>query len=751
MPAESATPTQPWPLPRREEAIPHVGEVQVVFQEFLQRGASLVIPRVAVAQNALHEVLQEHTRLLNYMETHGRPKADAVLIATEGDGDGESEPTCVYTFRIVYDGAITIVQDGVVAAMQQRAAGDPSRSDAPLQAPSSLSLIENALQCIAVLIESLGWVLHRPSAFAGGAKSYLASRQLLLDLFSTHAMSACKPGLAALPPSSTSPATSSTAAANRATVLAAWLHQAHMALSTLSHFVSGTYPHGPWFAHRNRRSIVRSRHLRPPSDVGEAPFEMLVRAASRVQNADVTALSTAVLSVAQAHTKCLSVVRATRERPRDRSNLANIFAALNTSLNELTGTCEDVIRRRDDYRPHAHAVLEAGSVFTWLTTDLEPCVVIEEAFGSANTYINKITARGNVLLQQRESDFAVQHPGLAKANVRWAAMLRDALQRMVLMVMYRYPRVVPWGESLESPMPRYTGEPRPPFAPRDHGEVAPVWRRAQLASERVMRQQAHPPSPATSSMAGAEPPTPSVGEALTPPPATTPAPPVLRSHDALVLIGMEPSASSLPLPPPSPSPPSSTAPKRAELPLAESLQSKPTPKCTFDPITQTWVVQHYYQSLVDAASGTVEPVLVTLPGEKLDSSHLVRILDCFNTFVTIPVRVRGVAVERCRHSKLQMAGSSGPVRISDTERQEMLIETSSPLVYAAKVRGLMIHLGEGRDTEIATSMASNVNVTVTVNMPDGEQEVRELALPEQYISIIKEMDQLVTSEVTYSG
>ncbi|CAG9573439.1 hypothetical protein LMJF_21_0891 [Leishmania major strain Friedlin] len=706
------------PPPRPEETIPNLDEVEVAFRELLRQGASLDMPQVAAAQNALQKVLREHTRLLTYMETHSRPNADAA--SATADDDDDTEPACVYTFRVMYDGAITAVHDSVVAATQQRqrAAGSFSRAKASLEASSSSSLTEDVLQCMETLIESLGWALHRSIAFTGDAQSYFTPMQQKLSALSTHAMSASEPGRATRSLSSTSPATSNTAVAALAIVLPAWLRQANVALSTLSHFVSKTYPHGPWFAHRNRRAVVRSRRLRHPSDVGEAPFETLVRAASRVQDRDVEALSEAVLRVAQAHTQCLAAVRATSERPRDRPSLAKIFAPLNTSLNGLTATCEDVIRRREDDRPHAHAVLEAGNVFTWLATDLEPCVVIEEAFSSANTYINKITARGNVLLLQQENGCALGQQELARATVTWAAMLREALERMVLLVLYRYPRAVPWGESLESPMPRYISKPRPPSVPRDRGEAVPVWRRAQTAAEQVARRPTHPPSSTTSSTAA-------------------PAPPMPRTQDALVVGAM---------------PPPNTVLKSAEPQPTDAQQSKPTPECTFDAVTQTWTVQHYHQPLVGPASGAKqEPVLVVLPEEKLDSSHLVRILDCFNTYVTIPVKVRGVAVERCQNSKLQLASSVGPVRISDTERQEVLIETSAPGVHAAKVNGLTIHLTEAYNTSIVTRMASNVNVTVTARMPDGDQEVRELALPEQYITTIKEADQLVTREVTYSG
>ncbi|TPP49335.1 Adenylate cyclase associated (CAP) C terminal family protein [Leishmania donovani] len=656
------------PPPRPEETIPNLDEVEVAFRELLQQGASLNMPYVAAAQNALQEVLREHARLLTYMETHSRPNADAAS-ATAYDDDGDTEPACVYTFRVMYDGAITAVQDSVVAAAQ-RAAGNFFRAKASLEASSSSSLTEDALQCIGVLIESLGWALHRSIAFTGDAQGYLTSMQQKLSALSTHAMSAFEPGRATLSSSSTSPATSNTAVAALAIVLPAWLRQANVALSTLSHFVSKTYPHGPWFAHHNRRAVERSRRLRHPSDVGEAPFETLVRAASRVQDRDVEALS------------------------------------------------KDVIRRREDDRPHAHAVLEAGNVFTWLATDLEPCVVIEEAFSSANTYIKKITARGNVLLLQQENGCALGQRELAKATVTWAVMLRDALERMVLLVLYRYPRAVPWGESLESRMPRYISEPRPPSVPRDRGEAVPVWRRSQTAAEQVVRPPTHPPSSTISSTAA-------------------PAPPMPRTQGAVVVGAM---------------PPPSKASKFAEPQPTDAQQSKPTPECTFDAVTQTWTVQHYHQPLVSPASGAKqEPVLVVLPEEKLDSRHLVRILDCFNTYVTIPVKVRGVAVERCQNSKLQLASSVGPVRISDTERQEVLIETSAPGVHAAKVSGLTIHLAEECNTPIVTRMASNVNATVTVRMADGDQERRELALPEQYITTIKEVDQLVTREVTYSG
>ncbi|KAL0505130.1 LOW QUALITY PROTEIN: hypothetical protein Q4I31_003731 [Leishmania lindenbergi] len=198
-----------------------------------------------------------------------------------------------------------------------------------------------------------------------------------------------------------------------------------------------------------------------------------------------------------------------RERPMDRPSLANIFAPLNTSLRELTNACEDATDRREDDRLYPHAGLEAGDVFT-LTVDWEP-LVIQEAFDTANTYINKIADRENALLLQQGNGYVVEKPGLATTTVTWPVMLREALKRVVLLVLYRYPRAVPWGgDSLESLMPRHTCKSHPPFTPRGLSVIAPVWRRAQVASQWNAPHQTHSPSSATLSIAAAGPHTASV-------------------------------------------------------------------------------------------------------------------------------------------------------------------------------------------------------------------------------------------------
>jgi hypothetical protein len=695
--------------------VPTIYDVQRSFQETITCGNTLQLPRFTAAQNHLSEVLREHTRLLQYMETHGRP-------AGEGTDGAELEPACLVAFHAVYDSAFQAIRDSIDGL---------SHTQPPQQqqhnAAADLNRLICLLKCVGLLTEALGWVLQCPASPTQHTANAMSALQ--------HRFGEESAQVAAMTPSSSSRASSVPEAE---AVVVNWVRQAQTALSDLANYVSKTYPYGAWFGHRNRRAAVRSRRLRHPSDIGEGPFKSLVLASRSVEDDDITLLSAALLTVAQAHMTCLTAVRTTASRPTDPAALVELFMPLNNAMNELTATCEDVIGRREDDRPHAHAVLEAGNIFTWLTTQQEPCVVAEEAFGSANTYLSKITARGNVLLLQQESGFAVDRPDLTKAMVTWASMLREVLQRVMLMVVYRYPRHVPWGEMVETSMSR--SQPRLPSEPRSgsrEGQQQPVWRRAASASP----NQSAPALPATS------------------PPV--PAPPMEQHHHQQQ---QQPQPASPPPPPssvPPPPPPQTASSAAASAAPAEAAKDaapailcdrNPSPSCVFDTVTSTWTVQHYHQPLVSAESGAEqEPVFVVLPEDDVQQSHFVRIQHCFNTYVTVPRKVKGVAVEHCQHTKLQLAGAIGPVRITDTEKQEMLIEQSAPSVHATRVTGLILHLAGSHETEIITKLATDVNVNVMVEMADGDTEVRELALPAQFISTIGAGDVLHTKEVTYSG
>ncbi|KAL7700900.1 Adenylate cyclase associated (CAP) C terminal [Lotmaria passim] len=696
-----------------ERPVPNVYGVQASFNNLIKCGEELHRERLTAAQEQMSEVLREHTRALLYMETHGRPSSETAA-------GSQKEPACLVPYHAVYDSACKSIQDSIAGlehAQHHSSGQENNNSSGPAEATARQTI--HLLKCVKVLVHALGWALQpaSPTQQTAITMSFLQHR------FSQASAHATEP-----PSSSSTGDTSSQPALDEEATdgVAVWVRQAHTALSDLAYFATAMYPCGAWFGNRNRRTVVRSRQLRHPSDIGDAPLKALVLASHSVKDDDITLLSEAMLGVAQAHTICLAAVRSTESRPADAAALAALFAPLNNALNELSATCENVISRREDDRPHAHAVLEAGNVFTWLTTTQEPCVVAEEAFGSANTYLNKITARGNVLLLQQETGFVVDEPELIKAMVTWASMLREVLQRLMLMVVYRYPHHVPWGELLETPMPRTP--PRPPLEQRGEGrEGQPVRRRGASAF----------PSDAA--------------------PATAPAPAPAPAPAA-------PKADSKQLQPPPP--PSAAAAAAVATTVAAATGSKAeegkvtgaatddaaSPSCSFDAVTSTWTVEHYHQSLVAAGTGAEqEPIFVTLPAEAVQQSHFVSISHCFNAYVTVPKKVKGVAVEHCQHTKLQLAGAVDSVRITDTEKQEMLVEESVPIVYATRVSGLTLHLAGSHDTQIVTKLTTDVNVNVMVEMPDGDQEVRELALPAQFISTIGEGDTLNTKEVTYSG
>ncbi|KPI89027.1 hypothetical protein ABL78_1840 [Leptomonas seymouri] len=678
-----------------DHPVPNVEEVQASFHKLIRCGHKLHTASLTAAQEQLLQVVREHTQALLHMETHGRPTS----VTADGVGD---ESWRLVSFHAVYDNACKSIRDSIAGLRQLQ--HDPRETNA--------DQVTCLLRCVETLVQALGWVLQ-PASPTPQTADIMSVLQHRLSELSAQATGGSFSDIA-------SHSTRAGDTENNKSAAADWLNQANAALCDLACFATKTYPHGAWFANRNRRAVVRSRRVRHPSDVGDAPFQALVLASHSTEDDDVTLLSEAMLSVAQAYTRCLAAVRSTEVRPTELEALAEIFAPLNSAINELSSTCEDVINRREDDRPHAHAVLEACNIFTWLTSRHEPCVVVEEAFGSANTYLTKVAARGNMLLLQQEMGLAVDRPDLTKAMLTWASMLREALQRVMLMVIYRYPQHVPWGEMIETTMPR--NPPPLPTEPRRgaHGGPQPVWRRSAAASASR--------TPVAPSAQGPE--------------------AVPHSHP------VPPPASSLPPPPP---PPPAAAEVNATAPFPAPTAPNASPVATsmsvaFDSATSTWTVQHYRQPLLSAVSGEEqEPVYVVLPEEEVQWNHSVHILHCFNAYVTVPKKVKGVTVQHCQHTKLQLAGAIGPVRVSDSERQEMLIEASAPSVYAKRVTGLVLHLAGSHETEIITALTTDVNVNVVVKMADGDQEVRELALPAQFISTVGDGDALHTREVTYSG
>ncbi|KPA78246.1 hypothetical protein ABB37_06400 [Leptomonas pyrrhocoris] len=656
--------------------VPNVYEVQTGFQDLIKSGDKLQLAQLTAAQEHLSDVVREHTQTLLYMETHGHPDGEV-------DDGTEQAPWCVLSFRAVYDNACASVQGSIVALSAPQLGAR--------EADTQLTI--HFLEAVDVLLQALGWVLEPASPTLNTADT-MSNLQHRLHEVSAEAIK-----------SVSSDALTSDDNKERAGKVDDWLTLAHVALFDLSSFASKTYPNGAWFANRNRRAAVRSRCTPYPTDIDETPFKALVLASRSVEDDDVTLLSEALLRGAQAHTQCLAAVRSTEERPTDPAALAQLFAPLNNAINDLSSTCEDVISRREDDRPHAHAVLEAGNIFTWLTTTQEPCVVVEEACGSANTYLGKIIARGKVLLLQQDMGAAADRPDLTKATVTWASMLRDVLQRVMLMVVYRYPRRVPWGEMMEASMARK--KPQPPSEPRNGSREGsqhhhqPLWRRGASVAAR-----------------GAPP-------AASSPPSSVPPPPSAAAEE-------------------------NTASAHAPPPAADPDATSPS--CVFDADSKTWTVQYYHRPLISAGSGEeAEPLYIALPEAEVQPNHSVHLHHCFHAYVVVPQKVRGVTVEQCEHTRLQLAGVTGPVRLRESVKQGLLIQESAPSVYATRVRGLTIYLAGSHATEIITRLTTDVNVNVSVETAEGDQDTQELALPAQFITIIGDADTLRTKEVTYSG
>lgn len=628
-------------------------------------------PTLKVALQHLAQMVREHERSINFIETHSSPHP------------GDPQPPCLTRLHNTSGAAGEFFETTAVAA-QKHQDTDPAAT---------------LLPCVSTLVESLCWILQPTGTPMEEVISPLQSR-LATD-------------------SQTAVARISDAVVQQH--LRAWLRDVYAALNRLVVFVIANYPRGVWYGHHNRREIARHRRLRHPADVGDAPFEAVLRVSGPLHDEDVEQLSAALLAVSQAHTACLDVVRRTPpHRSAEQQQDHALFAPLNAALDRLSAACEGVIARREDARTQAHAVLEAGNLFTWLTATSEPCVVVEEAFGSADLYLTKTTSRGNVLLQQHGSNLTEEQQNLAKAAVVWASTLRDALRRLSLMVSYRYPRSVPWGEEVEAPMERRSDA--------DQGSVppTPLWCRPQTSRSVSSRGTSVRLGPNMHSVPSSAPP--------------RHAKPSSISEEEEEVEGEKVASKE------------EVVADRAPPQSHPEASIPPKPSCRYDANSSTWVVEHYSQQLINEQTGEEQdPVFVTLPEETLESSHRVSIRDCLNTYVTVPSKVKSIVAEDCRLMKLQVAGVEEAIRFSSCERQEVLIETAAHAIHATQVQGLTIHMTGSTDIPVFTSSTTNVNITVMAVDADGEPEVRELALPEQYISTIQANDAVVTQEVKHSG
>lgn len=136
----------------------------------------------------------------------------------------------------------------------------------------------------------------------------------------------------------------------------------------------------------------------------------------------------------------------------------------------------------------------------------------------------------------------------------------------------------------------------------------------------------------------------------------------------------------------------------------------------------------------------------TLIISETELSQSVAIFSCKNVTIQIKGKINGVSMSGCTKCNIIVDTCVSTVDISRSPSFALQVLGSIPTVTADLCDGGMIYLSkDSLNTEVWSAKCSNLNVSI----PDDE-DVKELAVPEQFKSVIKD-GQLVTTAVEFSG
>jgi len=132
-----------------------------------------------------------------------------------------------------------------------------------------------------------------------------------------------------------------------------------------------------------------------------------------------------------------------------------------------------------------------------------------------------------------------------------------------------------------------------------------------------------------------------------------------------------------------------------------------------------------------------------------ETKHTVYIFGCTNTTVQIKGKVNAITVDGCKRTAVVFESAISGIEVVNCTSLEVQITGKVPSVAIDKTSGVQLYLSkETLEAEIVTSKSSEMNVLYPP--PNGDSDLIELPLPEQYKTLIKGT-KLVTECVQHSG
>jgi len=131
-----------------------------------------------------------------------------------------------------------------------------------------------------------------------------------------------------------------------------------------------------------------------------------------------------------------------------------------------------------------------------------------------------------------------------------------------------------------------------------------------------------------------------------------------------------------------------------------------------------------------------------------ETKQVVYIYGCLNTTVQIKGKVNAITIDNCKRTGVVFENAISGIEIVNSTSLEVQILGRVPSVAIDKTTGVQLYLSKDTlEAEIVTSKSSELNILLP---PEGDADLVEIAIPEQYKSVIKG-GKLVTECVQHSG
>ncbi|CAH3188841.1 unnamed protein product [Porites evermanni] len=115
------------------------------------------------------------------------------------------------------------------------------------------------------------------------------------------------------------------------------------------------------------------------------------------------------------------------------------------------------------------------------------------------------------------------------------------------------------------------------------------------------------------------------------------------------------------------------------------------------------------------------------------SSHTVYIYSCKNSTIQVKGKINSMVVDNCKKTAVVLDGAIGTVEFINCQSVQCQVNEKVPTVSIDKTDGCQVFFPNGiGSTEIVTAKSSEMNIMLP---KDGEQDMGEYSLPEQFKSV----------------